>query len=236
MRDLKTKMELIHEVRLSRVSERFAEWRARSSNTAKNRTAARTKTACKSRVLLAPLLPFLSISATILFGLSRESRADYTCHSVQWRKHHQIEVHIDRSAVITFRSHSSRGRGCIHVQSVRENGNRAKWIRSFRKSAREEEGGWKRWGWYNATRQRRASYRSHRRAGHTKLTPSRLTNIFSSLCFLRDIANVGSHFGFVSLLHWRTHSEIRNRLLVCRSFNSSSILLDIKEAMAISRV
>ena len=54
-----------------------------------------------------------------------ESQADYTCHSARRRKQsRQIERYtllVIRSTVITFRGHSSRGRGCTHAQSVREN-------------------------------------------------------------------------------------------------------------------
>jgi len=60
MRGLKTKAELLHEVRLSRVNGRSTEWEWRvRGNIAKNRTAARARTACKSRAFSSPLSPSL---------------------------------------------------------------------------------------------------------------------------------------------------------------------------------
>lgn len=72
------------------------------------------------------------------------SRADCTFHSMP--EYAAKTESSDRKVHIDCNSKCSDNllrpfvvwRDCTHAQSVRENGNRAKWIRSLRKSAREE--------------------------------------------------------------------------------------------------
>lgn len=70
-------------------------------------------------------------------------------------------------------------RDCTHAQSVRENGNRAKWIRSLRKSAWEEGRGRDVKEGYSGVFARAIETQCYRRtAGRAKLAPARLANIF----------------------------------------------------------
>lgn len=72
-------------------------------------------------------------------------------------------------------------RDCTHAQSVRENGNRAKWIRSLRKSAREEGRGRDERGGNGSVFARAIETQCYRSTvDRAKLAPARLANIFLS--------------------------------------------------------
>lgn len=178
--------------------------------------------------------------ASILFRLSRRERTESTALFIRRRceradarpaktESSDRKVHIDRNSKCS--DNLSRPFvvrcDCTHAQSVRENGNRAKWIRSLRKSVWEEGRGGGGGGGDERGEQQRASVRWSARAtetrnyrsaatGRAKLAPSRLANIFFRVREGRRT------FEFISSVMYM-HRDKTDRSFVPVSFNRARI-------------